>query len=550
MLLLLPIAFGAGLVTALTPCILPVLPIVLAGGGAGGRRRPYAIVAGLVTTFTALTLAATSILDALHLGANALRDIAVAALIVLAATLVIPRFGELLERPFAFLTRRRAGDLGGGFLLGASLGIVFVPCAGPVFGVVSTNAALHHIGTTTVFVTLCYALGAAIPMLLLAAGGRTVVARVRANAPIVRAALGVVMIVGAIAIYEGWETSLQTKIPSFAASVQNAIENNGYAKRQLTHLRAPSHASHNVGAAAAAGLGVYGHAPPFYGIAHWLNTPHGRPLTLEQLRGKVVLVDFWTYSCINCLRTLPHLEAWYRRYHSDGLEIVGVHTPEFAFEHDLGNVTAAAHRLGVTYPVALDNDYATWNAYGNDAWPADFLVDQAGLVRGGHIGEGQYGTTEGEIRALLAAGGHKLPKPVELPDNEPTSLVTPETYLGYIRLQRNGGDAIRHDQTATYVLPRKLAQNEVAYGGAWRVGREHAISLMGAAIGLHFVARDVYIVLGGRGTVQTSVDGKSGPPIAVNGYRLYTALQSKQYREGTLRLRFPPGIRAYSFTFG
>ena len=545
MLLLLPIAFGAGLVTALTPCILPVLPIVLAGGGAGGKRRPYAIVAGLVTTFTAFTLAATSILAALHLGANTLRDLAIAMLLLLAATLVVPRFAELVERPLAFLTRRRSGDLGGGFLLGASLGIVFVPCAGPVFGAVSSLAGLHRVGATTVLVTLCYALGAALPMLLLAAGGRHVVGRIRANAPAVRAALGVVMAVGAIAIYEGWETSLQTKIPSFASSLQNAIEGNGVAKRELTHLRG-SHTRH-----VASTLGVYGHAPDFYGIAHWLNTPHDRPLTIGQLRGKVVLVDFWTYSCINCLRTLPHLEAWYRRYHAAGLEIVGVHTPEFAFEHDLGNVTSATHRLGVRYPVALDNDYATWNAYGNEFWPAEYLVDQSGRVRGAHFGEGDYGKTETEFRSLLAADGRALPRPVELPDLTPTGQATPETYLGYARIDRYVGSKLQHDRVAQYVLPRRLGQSEVAYGGRWWVGREHALSASReATIALHFVAKDVYVVLGGRGTVHTLVNGKPAAPIHVNGWRLYTAVRGHVTRDAQLRLRFSPGISAYSFTFG
>jgi thiol-disulfide isomerase/thioredoxin len=386
-------------------------------------------------------------------------------------------------------------------------------------------------------------------MLLLAAGGRRVVGRVRANAPVVRAALGILMALGAIAIYEGWETSLQTKIPSFATSVQNAIEGNSLAKRELAHLRGRSKAEQTA-AAAAKQLGVYGRAPDFYGIAHWLNTPDDRPLTIGQLRGKVVLVDFWTYSCINCLRTLPHLEAWYRRYHDAGLQIVGVHTPEFAFEHDPGNVRAATKRLGIRYPVALDNDYATWNAYGNQAWPAEFVIDQQGRVRGGHIGEGDYGTTEQEFRALLAAHGRQLPRPIELPDPTPTGLRTPETYLGYIRIERYAGTKIRRDRVALYTLPHALGQSEVAYGGRWWVGSEHAISAAQASLALHFVARDVYVVLGGRGTVWTSVNGKPGRAIRVDGFRLYTAVSGPSARDATLRLRFPPGISAYSFTFG
>ena len=549
MVLLLPIAFGAGLVTALTPCILPVLPIVLAGGSSGGKRRPYAIVAGLVTTFTLFTLAATAVLDALHLSANTLTKIAVAFLLLLALTLVVPKVAELVERPFLFLTRRRAGDLGGGFVLGASLGIVFVPCAGPVFGAVSTLVGLHRVSVGAVFVTIAYAVGAAIPMLLIAAGGRRLTARVRTNAYALRAGLGVLMGVAAIAIYEGWVTNLQTKVPSYAASIQNAIEGNALAKRELARLRGGS-ASQRRAAAAAKKLGDYGNAPDFYGIAYWLNTPRDRPLMIGELRGKVVLVDFWTYSCINCLRTLSHLEAWNARYAKAGLQIIGVHTPEFEFEHDLANVRKATKRLGVTYPVALDNHYVTWNAYGNQFWPAEYLIDARGHVRAAHFGEGNYEETEDNIRALLAASGHTLPKPVNVADSTPSGLVTPETYLGYQRIDRYDGSPIRKDRLASYTQPLKLPQSHIAYGGMWNVGAEHATSGAGATIGLHFVAQDVYIVLGGNGVVRTSVDGKPGPSIRVDGFRLYTAVSGKTTRDAVLQLRFPRGIDAYSFTFG
>src|SRR5436309_293264 len=299
MIVLLGISFVAGIVTAFTPCILPVLPIVLAGGASGGRRKPYAIVAGLVASFTVFTLAATWLLDLLHLRQDLLRDIAIGMLFVLAATLLVPRLADLLERPFLFLTRRRAGDLGGGFLLGTSLGLVFVPCAGP--------------------------------------------------------------------------------------------------------------------------------APAFTGISTWLNTPGGRPLSLAGLRGKVVLVDFWTYSCINCLRTLPHLEAWDRAYRKAGLVIVGVHTPEFAFEHVVSNVRGAAHRLGVRYPIAIDNRYGTWEAYGNQYWPAEYLIDRSGHVRHAHFGEGEYDRTESLIRELLATRNVRLAKATRARDTTPTDVITPES---------------------------------------------------------------------------------------------------------------------------
>ncbi|HEY7207622.1 MAG TPA: thioredoxin family protein, partial [Gaiellaceae bacterium] len=300
------------------------------------------------------------------------------------------------------------------------------------------------------------------------------------------------------------------------------------------------------------GLPVLGAAPEFVDTQHWFNTPGDQPLRLSSLRGRVVLVDFWTYSCINCLRTLSHLRAWDARYRKAGLTIVGVHSPEFAFEHELPNVRSAVKRLGVTWPVALDNDFVTWHAYGNQYWPAEFLIDAKGHIRGAHFGEGEYANTEREFRSLLAASGHKLPRPTELPDTTPRGLVTPESYLGYLRLDRYSGSKIHKDRFARYTSPTKLPQSHLAYDGAWNVGGEHIVSgPAGAAVRLHFFARKVYIVLGGKGTVRTSVDGKAGPPIHVDGYRLYTAVNgSDTIRDGQLDLRFPAGIDAYSFTFG
>jgi thiol-disulfide isomerase/thioredoxin len=269
------------------------------------------------------------------------------------------------------------------------------------------------------------------------------------------------------------------------------------------------------------------------------------------LKGHVVLVDFWTYSCINCLRTLPHLEAWYARYHTQGLEIVGVHTPEFAFEHDYGNVRAAVSRLGVRYPVALDNDYATWNAYQNQYWPAEYLVDQHGDVRHVNFGEGDYGTTEKDIRLLLRAGGDSsLPSLASMPDLTPTTNITPETYLGYFRLDRYSGSKIAADVAHAYALPRTVPADHVAYGGTWTVESERIVAGANARLRLHFRADDVYIVLGGHGTVRASVDGKPVGAFDVSTDKLYTVLSGKHPRDGTLELAFTPGVQAYSFTFG
>jgi cytochrome c biogenesis protein CcdA/thiol-disulfide isomerase/thioredoxin len=542
--LLLLIGFVAGVITAVSPCVLPVLPIVLAGGAAGGGRRPFAIVGGLVASFTAFTLSASALLSALGLPQDTLRDVAIALLFVVAATLLVPRAGLLLERPFARLTRRRGGDLGGGFLLGASLGLVFVPCAGPVLATVSVLAAQHKIGVQLVLLTLFYAAGAGVVLLLIALFGQRIARPLRTSRRWWRPALGVVMAASALAIVFNLDQTLQTHLGSYTTALQRHTEQSSYAQRHLKSLQGTKSALHAKKPVAGASLPTYGYAPAFDGIAHWLNTPGDRPLSLADLRGKVVLVDFWTYSCINCLRTLPHLQAWYAAYHKDGLEIVGVHTPEFAFEHVLSNVRSAVHRLGVTWPVALDNDYATWNAYSNQYWPADYLVDSAGRVRDAHFGEGDYAGTERDIRLLLHVSGRRA----AMPDTTPTEPATPETYLGPERLDtsRYAGSAIVAGKAHRYTAAASVPQNAISYGGTWTLFGQTATAGPGAELKLHFHAKDVYIVLGGHGTL--TVDGKRR--IAVTGDRLYTIVSSGTTKDATLDLRFTPGVQAYSFTFG
>src|SRR2546428_4988532 len=433
-----------------------MLPIVLAGGGTGTKRRPYAIAAGLVTTFTAFLLAGAWLWGLLGISAKHQIRIGAVLLLVLAFILIFPKVGELAERPFLFLTRRRAGDLGGGFLLGASLGLVFVPCGGPVLAALTANVATSRVGAWIVVIAITYAVGAALPMLAIARGSHRLSAGFRQRAQAVRIAGGILMAVSALVIYEGWAESLQTKVPGYAGWVQNAIEGSSAAQSHLGRLagnRKPVFVAHGTQLASRLGkvpLKDYGAAPDVHNISAWINS---RPLSLHGLRGKVVLVDFWTYSCINCLRTLPYLKSWDERYRSKGLVILGVHTPEFAFEHDLGNVRAAVKRLGVRYPVALDNDYGTWNAYGTNYWPADYLVDQAGHVRDVHIGEGNYAQTDRDIRLLLAAGAKRLPKDLPEPDRTPTELRTPESYLGYTRIANYAGSPLETDRSAQYRFP-------------------------------------------------------------------------------------------------
>ena len=545
-ILLLGIAVAAGVITAISPCVFPVLPILFAGGGTGGRRRPFAIIAGLVASFATFTLFAAWILRQLHLPQDFLRNLAIALLFVLAATLIFPQVGFLLERPLAALSRRRpAGDLGGGFLLGATLGLVFVPCAGPVLAAISANAARVQFGWKTILVTLAYSLGAAGPMFLVAILGEDVVRRVRANVPQVRTALGVVMALAALAIVFDADRKLQTWFPNYTNFFQSKVERSGVARKELTKLagrKSPFTSKNN----RLAGLDDFGAAPGFQGVDTWLNS---KPLTLKGLHGKVVLVDFWTYSCINCLRTLPHLEAWDARYRRAGLVIVGVHTPEFAFEHVVSNVRAATKRLGVRYPVAIDNGYKTWDAYGNDAWPAEYLIDRSGHVREIKKGEGDYDGTEQTIRTLLGRpAGTQL---ASVRDRTPQHLTTPESYLGWERLQRYAGSPIVPNRQLYYRFPKALAPDSLAYAGLWKVERQRIVAGHGAQLRLRFFAQNVYLVLGGRGRLEVLVDGKPARTIRIGGIsRLYTLLRYRAEREGLLELRFTPGISAYAFTFG
>jgi cytochrome c biogenesis protein CcdA/thiol-disulfide isomerase/thioredoxin len=540
-LVLIAVGFAAGLITALSPCVLPVLPILLAGGATGGRRKPYAIIAGLVASFTAFTLAGVWLLDALDLPKDLLRNIAIVLLFVVAASLLFPRIGLALEQRLARLGRRPGGDLGGGLLLGAALGLVFVPCAGPVLAAVTVVAASRDLGGDVVVLTLAYALGAALPMLLVAAGGRWAagMSSVRVHGTAVRRGLGALVAVTALAIALGVDSRFQTAVPGYTESLQGRIERSAAAERELSRVTGRETRDE--------GLRDFGPAPEFTGISSWLNS---RPLTLSGLRGKVVLVDFWTYSCVNCLRTLPFLRAWDKAYRADGLQIVGVHTPEFAFEHEVGNVRSAVRRLRVHYAVAIDNDYGTWNAYRNQFWPAKYLIDRDGHIRFVHFGEGAYGETERVIRNLLAERSARALVSAAIAEAMPTRAATPETYLGFERLMGLANPAVAPDRDAAYKLPPTLAQNRLAYGGRWRVEAERAIAGRRARLQLRFRAKEVNLVLGGDGRVVVLLDGKAVRSVRVHGSRLYNLLRLPRVRTGLLELRVERGVAGYAFTFG
>jgi thiol-disulfide isomerase/thioredoxin len=393
-------------------------------------------------------------------------------------------------------------------------------------------------------------------MTLIACRGRSLARRVRLHGQQLRLASGVVIVFATLAVTFNLDGRFQTRLPGYTPALESHIEDTAviiHAPRTVEATRkilqqAPTATT----PVAQAGPGastlpiLAPSAPPITAGGQWFNT---KPLKLTELRGKVVLVDFWTYSCINCLRTIPHLEAWYKTYARYGLVIIGVHSPEFAFEHVASNVAAAIKRLGITYPVVQDNNFATWNAYGNQYWPADYLIDQQGRIRAMTAGEGDYAAMETEIRQLL---GVAAAPESSVPNETPTEPQTAEAYLGYVRLDpaRYVGAAIADNKPNDYPPTRSVPLNSLAYSGTWTVEGEAAVAGADALITLHFQGKHVYIVLSGRGRVNVSLDGHPLAPVDVSQDRLYTLEGSRSDETGILTLRFTPGVKAYSFTFG
>ena len=555
----------AGFLAGISPCILPVLPVVLVAGASRpasaetaetprrpGLARSLAVIAGLVLSFSIIVLAGSEILSLLHLPQDALRDAGIALLVVVGLGYLIPPLGTLIERPFARVGTRQPSGRAGGFLLGLAVGVVYVPCAGPVLAAIAVVGATHRVGLTAVILTAAFAVGTAVPLLAVAVAGGQLTSRIRAfkrQAPRIRRAGGAVLIAMAVVIATGVLAGLQRDIPGYT----DALQGSATVRKQLNALTGVSHDPLSACNPYATALVNCGPAPNFTGITAWLNTPGGKPLSISELRGKVVLVDFWTYSCINCQRSLPHVEAWYQEFAKDGLVVVGVHTPEFAFEHVVSNVRAQAATLGVRYPVAVDDNYATWNAYDNEYWPADYLIDAQGTVRYVHFGEGDYTLTGQLIRQLLqqAHPGRSLPAPASVPDQTPTGAQSNETYLGYDRLLYSNLALVTKDKPAVYRLPVASKLGTLGFGGTWTDHAQGATAGAGAELELGFLAQDVYLVLGGTGTVDVTVNGHHVKTIDVSGVpRLYTLFQASADTSRTLLLNVSPGIEAYDFTFG
>jgi len=538
MLTLIAIGFIGGLITGISPCILPVLPVIFFAGSG----RPYRVIAGLVVSFALVTLAGTTLLSLLHLPQDTIRWVALVALIAIGLGLIFPQFEALLEKPFTRLPLRQANSEHGGFLFGLALGALYVPCAGPVLAAIIVAGATGQIGTSTVALTLSFAVGTALPLLAFALAGQRVAERVsafRQRQRLIRTIAGVVTILLAVALVFNLPAVLQRAIPDYTHGLQEKV-----ASPQQLVPAAP---------ACSGDAESCGPAPDFTGISAWFNTPGDAPIDMKALRGKVVLVDFWAYSCINCQRAIPHIESWYRTYHDRGLEVIGVHTPEYAFEHVEANVRSGAKDLGITYPVALDNDYGTWNAFGNNYWPAEYLIDAKGMIRHTKFGEGDYDGTENAIRSLLSEANStaSLPATTAMTDQTPQTALTPETYLGSLRAQNYAGPGDYVSGPAAFAFPEHLGDDHFALRGRWTVDAESITAdSQDAAIALNYRGRDVYLVVGGTGTLTATRNGASttmpidGPP------NMRTVVSDDAAGGGHVEIRLTPGLQAYSFTFG
>ncbi|MGI9019135.1 MAG: cytochrome c biogenesis protein CcdA [Solirubrobacterales bacterium] len=578
MVLLMLFALIAGAGTALSPCVLPVLPAVLAAGATGGRRRPLGIVVGLAASFTFATVALVYVIDALGLPNDLLRTVAVVTLGGFGLLLLFPAAAARVEARVANLVSapaRTGGEgFGSGLVLGASLGVVYAPCAGPILAGVITVSASQDFTAGKLAVALSYAVGSVAVLYLFMIFGRRLADRLKEHRGRIQVAMGTVMILVAVAMAADLDLRFQTAIaddlPAVLVNPAADIEESDAVSDELADVRGGGPAAEEGGAAeAAAGarLPDLGLAPEL-AAGTWLNTPGGEPLTLAELdsQDRVVLIDFWTYTCINCLRTLPYLRAWDSEYRDRGLTVIGVHTPEFAFEKETDNVAGAIADNDLDYPVVQDNDRGTWDAFANQYWPAKYLIDADGHVRYAHFGEGAYEETEAAIRGLLAeAGSPRLGRGVGETEAEAAdpAVRTPETYLGWERAQ--GFAEPPSPGKRTYDAPAgDVPVNGFALDGAWKVDAESATALGDASIRLGFRARRVFLVLGSSGSpgrVEVLLDGKpvtaaqAGEDVragaaTVTDQRLYRLVDLPEVGDHALELRPEPGVTGYAFTFG
>jgi cytochrome c biogenesis protein CcdA/thiol-disulfide isomerase/thioredoxin len=587
---LLVLAYLGGVLTIVSPCILPVLPFVFARADRPFLSSGLPMLAGLVVMFAGVATFAT-VAGGWVVAANEYgRYAAMALLALFGVTLIFPSIADRLMQPFVGLgaklsasaEREGARDtMLPSFLLGAATGLLWAPCAGPVLGLILTGAALNGANVGTSFLLLAYAAGAATSLALaLLIGGRVFAALKRSLGvgEWIRRGLGVAVLAAVVAVALGLDTGFLTQVSTAnTTTLEQSLINRlrpqppgGGAMRANNNMMMqakPKPATDQPSIAPEGGF------PSLAGATEWLNSP---PLTPEALKGKVVLIDFWTYSCINCLRAIPYVRAWAEKYKDQGLVVIGVHTPEFAFERNVANIRSAIASLKIGYPVAVDNDYAIWRAFDNNYWPAHYFIDAQGQIRYHHFGEGEYDQSERVIQRLLAEAGHKeLPATlvsVNAVGAEAAASAndqSPETYLGHNRIDHfasPGGPVM--DQSHVYTAG-PLQLNQWSLAGDWTINGEYAaLNANGGRIAYRFHARDLHLVLGPGADskpirFRVTVDGQApganhGADTDADGYgtvtgqRLYQLVrQAGAIGDRTFEIEFlDPGVQAYAFTFG
>lgn len=592
MTILLFFAFVSGLITIFAPCIWPLLPIILSSTATGGHKKPLGITLGIMISFALFTLTISYIVRIIPFDPNALRLFAVVVIGVLGITLVVPKLSQLLEGYVSRLSGMFGGandpsrtGFWGGLVTGLALGLVWTPCAGPILATIATLAATTAVNAQVVLVTVVYVIGVGIPLFLFATVGRLLFTKSRvlsAYTGRIQQVFGLIMILTALAIYTNYDKTLQAKLldafPAYGNFVVD-LESNDAVKNELDKLKGNKETSssnttlQNMFEAKKQDNLFNAHtpSPEFTGITKWLNPE--KALTMESLKGKVVLVDFWTYTCINCIRTLPFVTSWYDKYKDDGLVVIGVHTPEFEFEKDTNNVLQAIRQYNIHYPVAQDNDFATWKAYNNQYWPAKYLIDKNGVIRYTHFGEGEYDTTEKAIQLLLKETGKKVSEDmVDLDDLTPKERFSPETYLGSKRMEYFYPNGKVENGKYRFELAQSVPLNSFSLGGEWQVTDEYSRSLANPkpVLTYNFYANKVFLVLKpGSGTPETGgkvrvfLDGKlvdetnagsdvKNGIVLVDKDNLYNLIDFQGISgEHLLRLEFEDiGIEAYAFTFG
>ncbi|MBI4097238.1 MAG: cytochrome c biogenesis protein DipZ [Candidatus Levybacteria bacterium] len=575
MIILIAFAFLAGVVTILSPCILPILPIVLTstiGGQETGKSRPIGAVVGFVLSFTFFTLFLSTIVRISGISADVLRLASVVVIAGFGASFLIPQFQVFLERLFSRLagfmpTSQNRTGFGGGLLIGFSVGLLWTPCVGPILASVISLAITGTVTFDAFLITLAYSLGTAIPMFLIMLGGQNALRKVPwllANTGRIQKVFGVLMILTAIGIFfnvdRRFQTYFLTTFPQYGVGLTK-FEDNAAVKKQLQNMNQKPVDQTTIGKPTSDMILPKGPvAPQLIPGGVWFNSDL---LTLEQLKGKVVIIDFWTYSCINCQRTMPYLRAWYDKYSDKGLVIIGVHSPEFEFEKSEKNLAQAIKDFNLPYPIVQDNDFATWRAYNNRYWPAKYIIDKEGFIRYTHFGEGAYDETEKVIQDLLKETGAK---DVSSEIKNPTYSVqtkTPEIYLGYGRIDNFASpEQIRQDALGTYTSPANLGSNKVAYAGNWNVMEEYANPQKGAKLFLNFESKEVFLVMRTKGDpakVKVYIDSKfqdfgednKNGVATVNADRLYKLINLPTPGRHILRLEFEDSsAEIFAFTFG